>query len=156
MAFVGYITSGGVKVCGAWGKRSSCWPSLPRRSQLTRECGGLPSIRLGRSPGRKWILCILNVTEHLWWMDIENCKAFKWPYTDQNFFNLPWNAAPPPLESGARGICPLCPRLPLPLYITCCFCICCCNRGGDSDFAFFISHFIHRRRLLTAIVWIQV
>jgi len=62
-------------------------PSCPR-SQLTRECGELPSVCMGRNPGRIWIWCILNVTEHLWWTDIESCKALKWPYTGRNFFTF--------------------------------------------------------------------
>jgi len=51
-------------------------PPCPR-SQLTREY----SVRMGRSPARIWIWCILNVTEHLWWTDVV-------------IFYLPWNAAP--------------------------------------------------------------
>ena len=33
-------------------------------------------------------LVILNVTEYLWWTDIESCKAFKWPYTGLKRFIL--------------------------------------------------------------------
>ena len=80
-------TSGSAKVCGARGKRSSCRPSLPLRSQPTKKSGELPNVGVGWSPGQKWIWCILNVTEHLWWTDIASCKALKWLYTN---WNLPW------------------------------------------------------------------
>jgi len=48
---LGYI-SGGARVCGAWANVRLATPPCPR-SQLTRECGELPSVRMWRSPGQR-------------------------------------------------------------------------------------------------------
>jgi len=79
------VAARGSVASGANVRPATASPPCPR-SQLTRKCGELPSVRMRRSPGRIWIWCILNVTEHLWWTDIKSCKAFKWPYTGRKFF----------------------------------------------------------------------
>jgi len=100
--------TGGARVCNARGKRSPAAPPCTR-SQLTRECRELPSVRMVRNPGQTWIWCILNVTEHLWWTDIESCKAFKWTHTGRNF---PRNAAPWKVPRGVAIAPPPAPPRP--------------------------------------------
>ena len=88
---------------------ADCRPCLPEP-----EVGGLSQVWSSPAYVRltelrpKMNLAILNVTKHPRWMDIE-CKAFEWPCAGQKFVYLPWNAAP--MESAARGICPLHPCL---------------------------------------------
>jgi len=109
-------SSGGAKVCGARANVRPAAPPFPR-SQPTRECGELPRVLMGRNSGRRWILCILNVAEHLWWTDIESCKAST--VHRPKFLYLLWNAvfpenyrpgrmppfAPPPATTDHSELC---------------------------------------------------
>jgi len=92
-------------------------PPCPR-SKPTKECTELPSVRMGLSPGRKWIWCILNATdctEHVWWTDIESYKAFNVLINDRiqagNFFIF--LDMPPPGKCCPGRMPPFAP-LPLP------------------------------------------
>ena len=90
--------------------------ALPcQKSQLTRQCGELPACVWDGAPVEDELVHVnvAYVTEHLWWTDIESCKALKWLYTSR-FFYLPWNSAPWKVPPGAHAPA-LRPRLPLPL-----------------------------------------
>jgi len=100
-------------ICTVAARRSVAPEANVRPAEVPADYGvlGAPHAAcVWRNPAWRWIWCILNGTERLWWTDIRGCVAFKWSHKGQIFFVF--LEMSPSLESDARGACPLRSRSP--------------------------------------------